>query len=97
MAGRGDSADVLESALSAMGFAPRRRSSDRRTTFTLTNCPYREVAKASPGVVCTFHRGIARGLVKRVEPKAELSGFVIRHPEHAGCMIEIERSADDRT
>lgn len=92
----GDPADVLESALSAMGFAPRRRIARRRTTFTLTNCPYREVAKTNPGVVCTLHRGIARGLVKRVEPEAELSGFVIRHPDRAGCLIEIESSADVR-
>lgn len=92
--GRGDPAKALESALSAMGFQPRRRDCGARTTFTLANCPYRDVARANPGVVCTLHRGIARGLLQRVSPASELTGFNIRDPDKAGCLIEIEAPAN---
>jgi predicted ArsR family transcriptional regulator len=91
--GGGRPTEVLESALSAMGFQPRRRDDGARTSFTLTNCPYRDVAKANPGVVCTLHRGIARGLVGQVDPESELTGFVVKDPERAGCLIEIETPA----
>ncbi len=88
--GGGEPGEVLQSALSAMGFQPSRRDDDTRTSFRLRNCPYRDVAKANPGVVCTLHRGIARGLVGQVDPDAELTGFVVKDPERAGCLIEIE-------
>jgi predicted ArsR family transcriptional regulator len=91
--GRGEPAEALQSALSAMGFQPRRRNDGSRTTFTLCNCPYRDVARANPAVVCTFHRGIACGLVGQVDPESELTGFVIKDPDRAGCMIEIETPA----
>lgn len=94
MTGRGDAAEVLGEALSAMGFQPRARTDGRRTTFTLANCPYRDVAKTNPGVVCTLHRGIARGLLANARPKAELARFVAQDPETAGCVIEIEEFAE---
>ncbi len=43
--------------------------------------------------VCTLHRGIARGLVEAAEPGAALTDFVIRRPERAGCLIEIQAPA----
>lgn len=92
-ADHGTAADVLEHALAAMGFAPDRGDVKRRTRFTLHNCPYLEVAKRNPGVVCTLHRGIARGLVEAAEPGAALTDFVIRRPERAGCLIEIQAPA----
>jgi predicted ArsR family transcriptional regulator len=85
-----DPAEALENAFAAMGYQPRRCADGPRTTFTLQNCPYRAVAKANPGVVCTLHRGTARGLTEGVSPNAELTGFVIRDPDRAGCVIEIE-------
>jgi len=84
------SAEVLEAALAAMGFRPRCEQHGSRTTFTLANCPYREAAKAQPGVVCVLHRGIARGLVGAIEPAARLTRFEIKDADTAGCVVEID-------
>ena len=88
------SADVLEEALAAMGFRPRREQRGARTRFTLCNCPYRAVAKAQPGVVCVLHRGIAKGLVDAIEPGATVSRFEIKNPDAAGCVVEIESNPE---
>ena len=92
-AGR-SSAEVLETALASMGFRPRCERHGDRTTFTLTNCPYRAVAKAQPEVVCVLHRGIARGLIEAVEPGARLSRFVIEDADRAGCVVEVEANSE---
>jgi hypothetical protein len=60
------------------------------TRFELGNCPYRAAVRANQPVVCTLHRGLTRGLLDRLEPRAALSDFVPRDPDHAGCLIEIE-------
>lgn len=92
------SAEVLETALAAMGFRPSSTQRGTRTTFTLANCPYRAVAKAQPGVVCVLHRGIAKGLIDAVEPGASLSRFEIKDADLAGCVVEVdsppERNSD---
>lgn len=84
------SADVLESALAAMGFQPERQDERTRTRFTLCNCPYRDVAKANPGVVCSLHLGIAEGLVQAADPAAKLTEFEVKDPIEAGCRIAID-------
>ncbi len=86
-------ADVLESALAAMGFQPRRSDQGARTAFTLCNCPYREVATANPGVVCALHLGVAEGLVQATDPATRLTEFDAKDPTEAGCLIEIEGPA----
>jgi len=40
-------------------------------------------------VVCTLHRGLTRGLLDVLEPKAKLVGFVPRDPDEAGCLVEL--------
>lgn len=92
--GARSSAEVLETALAAMGFRPSRERRGTRTTFTLGNCPYRAVAKAQPGIVCVLHRGIAKGLLDAIEPGARLSKFEIKDADAAGCLVEIESGAE---
>ena len=82
---------ALASGLAALGFAPAVDRADRSLTCTLGNCPYRDAVKQNPEVVCTLHRGLTRGLLDVIEPGAELTAFVPRDPDRAGCLIEIEQ------
>ena len=80
-----------------MGFQPRRRSTGIRSEFTLCNCPYRDVAKSNPGIVCALHRGVAEGLLGAIDPVAEVTRFVIKDPQRAGCILEIASPAEPTT
>ena len=60
-----------------------------RLTFGLGNCPYRDAVRENQPVVCTLHRGITRGLLDVLDPRAKLAGFVPRDPDKAGCLIEL--------
>jgi hypothetical protein len=40
-------------------------------------------------VVCALHRGITRGLLAQVDPRAVLADFVPRDPDLAGCLVDI--------
>lgn len=89
--------DALQTALAALGFQPTiaRRAGDRMS-FCLGNCPYRDAVHENQPAICALHRGITRGLLDVLEPRAELAGFVPHDPDEAGCMIElrgIEESA----
>jgi hypothetical protein len=42
-------------------------------------------------VVCTLHRGITRGLLETLEPRAQLVDFVPRDPDTGGCLIDVKR------
>jgi predicted ArsR family transcriptional regulator len=81
--------DALGDILAAMGFQPERRTHRGTTTYELCNCPYRDAVHAGGRYVCALHAGITRGLLQRIAPQAELSDFVAKDPERAGCVIEI--------
>jgi predicted ArsR family transcriptional regulator len=90
LAADGDGRPVEESmldALAALGFVPRVEDAGRR--FVLRNCPFREAVLQNQPAICGLHRGITRGLLDRLAPDAELTGFVARDPLQAGCVIEI--------
>ena len=82
--------DALHTALTALGFQPTitRRDGDRMS-ICLGNCPYRDAVRENQPAICALHRGITRGLLDVLEPRAKLSGFVPHDPEEAGCMIEL--------
>ena len=81
--------DALGDVLAAMGFQPQRRTHRGTTTYELCNCPYRDAVHAGGRHVCALHAGITRGLLQRLAPQAELSDFVAKDPERAGCLIEV--------
>ena len=39
--------------------------------------------------MCTLHRGMTLGLLDELAPNTELTGFVPRDPDTAGCLIEL--------
>ena len=83
----------MDDALDALGFAP---SPDKRrggVCFVLGHCPYRDAVRENQEVVCTLHRGITRGLLDRLAPRAELTGFLAKDPDTAGCEIMVAANA----
>lgn len=90
----GDSEAPLEqrfrSALVALGFQPHGELvSQKRLTYHLGNCPYRDAVAERPQVVCGLHRGITRGLLDAIDPQTKLAGFVPHDPYAAGCLIHL--------
>jgi predicted ArsR family transcriptional regulator len=82
-----------------MGFAPRRvEDADRpgELTYCLRNCPYRDLVRDRQAVVCGLHRGITRGMLDTIEPETELTGFVAKDPDEAGCLIDVRGPLADR-
>jgi predicted ArsR family transcriptional regulator len=82
--------NALQSTLTALGFQPKvQLRKEDRLTFRLGNCPYRDAVRENQPVVCTLHRGITRGLLDVLDPRAKLAGFVPHDPDKAGCLIEL--------
>ena len=87
--------EALETTLVALGFHPRVQArNDDRLVICLHNCPYRDGVRENQPVVCTLHRGITRGLLDVLDPAAELTEFVPRDPDEAGCLIELSGIGD---
>jgi predicted ArsR family transcriptional regulator len=83
--------DTLYSTLTALGFQPEVNDApEGHTTYCLGNCPYKDAVRANQPVVCTLHRGMTRGLLEALEPRARLVEFVPRDPETAGCRIDVK-------
>ena len=82
--------EALETSLTALGFQPTVAGRDGdRTTFCLGNCPYRDAVSENQPAICALHRGITRGLLDVLEPRAQLTAFVPHDPDRAGCVIEV--------
>lgn len=82
--------DVMRDALTGMGFQPRVEPlGDGRVRYELRNCPYRDAVRENPPLVCALHRGLSRGLLEALDPRAALTDFVPRDPDTAGCLIDI--------
>lgn len=81
---------AMRDALTGMGFQPRADAlGDTGVRFTLGNCPYREAVRENQPVICALHRGITRGLLHQLDPRAELTDFVPNDPDTAGCLIDV--------
>ena len=88
--------ESMHAGLVSLGFQPRRETgSAGELTYRLRNCPYREAVRENQAVVCTLHRGITRGLLDALAPATELTGFVPRDPDTAGCLIELHGGLAD--
>lgn len=48
-----------------LGFAPRLVDTDRYRHVELDACPFRDIARAYPKVVCSVHLGLLRGALRR--------------------------------
>jgi predicted ArsR family transcriptional regulator len=89
-----ESGDLAEQqlfdVLSALGFQPEREINDaRELTYCLGNCPYRDVVRERQSLVCGLHRGMIRGLIETLDDSTELTAFVARDPDVAGCEVAL--------
>lgn len=86
--GNGNDEQRLFDVLSALGFQPRRQADDpRELSYSLCNCPYRDVVRERQPLVCGLHRGISKGLVQSLDQRNELTAFVPKDPDVAGCHV----------
>jgi predicted ArsR family transcriptional regulator len=83
-------AESLRDALAALGFVPQTDPTPDGLRFTLRNCPYRDAVLQNQPAICSLHRGITRGLLDRLAPDAQLTGFIAKDPRTAGCEIHIK-------
>lgn len=61
--------------LHVWGYLPELRTADggRTAELTLVDCPFLELARDHPGVVCAMHRGLLRGALEAVgEPDTDV-------------------------
>ncbi len=81
---------ILETTLTALGFQPTvtLREHDR-LTLCLRNCPYRAAVRENQPAICALHKGITRGLLDVLHPRARLDSFVPHDPDQAGCEIGV--------
>ncbi|MGH3245472.1 MAG: helix-turn-helix transcriptional regulator [Trebonia sp.] len=91
LAGRGDSADLLEQEISRRGFRPSRTDRGPEVEFTLGRCPFAEVAADDPDTICPLHLGLAEGLTEG------LGGLVtetlaVKPARRAGCRLTVRRA-----
>lgn len=79
-AGEGQSWDEgtreVISLFDRLGFAPRMVDGNQQRHLELDACPFRDLARAHPEVVCAVHLGLLRGSLSRLRvPLAEQSGL----------------------
>jgi predicted ArsR family transcriptional regulator len=89
-----EAGESLRTILVALGFQPSvAERAHGALTIRLGNCPYRDAARESQPIVCALHKGITRGLLDVLEPKARLAAFLPSDPDRAGCAIELRGMA----
>lgn len=78
LAGTGPAAERVFAAAARMGFAPRDAPGPDPATrrVLLQECPYRELARARPEVVCAIHQGVLDGLLESSGTTVRLLPFV---------------------
>jgi predicted ArsR family transcriptional regulator len=70
---------AVQRSFDLLGFAPRHRPVGAGYRFLLDACPFRDVARAHPEVVCSVHLGLLRGALRRLgcaAAESELRPFV---------------------
>lgn len=96
----GESAGELDEgfrrAFTALGFQPLVEPTEGGFSCSLGNCPYRESVREDPEVICTLHRGMTAGVLKALDPDADLLTFEPRDPDRAGCVVGVSRPERDR-
>ncbi|MFJ7265624.1 helix-turn-helix transcriptional regulator [Streptomyces sp. NPDC099050] len=78
LAGSGPAAERVFAAAARMGFAPRDAPGPDPGTrrVLLDACPYRELARARPEVVCAVHQGVLDGLLEADGARVRLLPFI---------------------
>lgn len=86
--------DVLQQ----WGYTPQLTATTGRTgtRIDLTHCPFRELARANPAVVCGIHKGLIAGTMIQVgEPDSEVD--LRPFAEGETCIAHVRPAASERT
>ena len=92
----GPGPEALAAPFAALGFAPEEvtTEADRRAgrmDLRLRACPFKDAVLAEGGdLVCVLHRGLVRGMLERLDERAELAVFEPKDPVTAGCRVLVE-------
>lgn len=62
----------------ALGFAPRLVDDEQHRHLELDGCPFRDLARAYPHIVCTVHLGLLRGALHRLQLPDAAQGAGLR-------------------
>lgn len=85
-----DAAIVVTTLFAEMGFDPELESSNAETRIRLHACPFENVARQSPNVVCSLHLGLIRGVLTRLGAHQIESTLTPWDTPHT-CLAQLER------
>lgn len=80
-----------------LGFAPRLVDDAQHRHLELDGCPFRDVARAHPHIVCTVHLGLLRGVLRQLRLPTAAEGVGLRPfvgPEL--CIADIPRPPSEQ-
>lgn len=82
--------EALLAELAALGFDPAVVEEDDALTIGFTRCPFEELARSNPDLVCSLHRGLVEGFVatRRGGVVTSFHDLADRTP----CQVEISRA-----
>jgi predicted ArsR family transcriptional regulator len=87
---------ALVASLARLGFAPHETTSTKDAAegileVRLDHCPFADAVVAPGGlVVCALHQGLIEAAAAAASSDARLTGFEIKHPHTAGCVVHLE-------
>lgn len=65
----------LDAVLERVGFAQSRGEGPEGSEMQISHCPFLELARERPDVVCTLHLGLLRGAAEQLEAPVEVTGL----------------------
>jgi predicted ArsR family transcriptional regulator len=87
--------DALLDDQARLGFDPTRVDDDDSVTVAFTHCPYGELARRHPDIVCSLHCGMVEGLVESLAPDSSPAVRVREFHtvvDRAPCQVELVTS-----
>jgi predicted ArsR family transcriptional regulator len=82
----GSAVDRLVGVLRERGFEPQADGLD----VTMRRCPFADLARESPGVVCAMHRGLVDGVLREVGSELAVAALEV-FPRPDVCVLRLER------
>jgi predicted ArsR family transcriptional regulator len=87
-AGEATSGELLERTLLERGYQPFR---DADGTLRLANCPFRDVARTLPELICEMNLSLLRALLRALGQPASRARLI--PPSDGGCCVAIQTGA----
>lgn len=84
----------LVTVLNRLGFEPSLVDDDHGRHVEFAACPFRDLARAHPEVVCTVHRGLLRGLLSRLDVRGADEAGLRPFVEAELCVADLPGSGD---